>query len=450
MKSIAITLLCWIVVGNSLAQSPGGSLFIQSQFINPCGLDGSNEFIVLTTGGSPVNIADIAFASQDHTSGTQPNFNFFWHGSNVPNEPNPTFTSNADVCGTAALECYGFAYPSNPTDATTINTRITELNTIAGCAVFLPVPNTDEIPANSDFIVFLGAYNCGFSNAATNMNFSNHCSGGTPLRTYYAVFGLGDGGIASCGDNLSGYFSNSNPRTSATFVYNGGDNMMASNYTQLSIPYTPGTAPASGNAGWINPAGDWINNQDCIGAAGALPVELSDFYGSAYQGRIVLNWITQTEKDNDYFSIERSADGKNFKEIAQVKGAGTSLSPQFYEFTDTAPFEGINHYRLRQVDTRGQFELHKQIAIQHLFKNPVQLSAYPIPAREQLSVALAENSTEKVDLLITDEFGRVLMRKTINSGAMEMTIDVSQLPPGHYALSAIGLRGMTSIRFLKL
>ncbi len=450
MKIITIILLCWIVVGSSLAQSPGGSLFIQSQFINPCGLDGSNEFIVLTTGSSPVNIADIAFASQDHTSGTQPNFNFFWRGSNVVPNPNPTFTSNTDVCGTGALECYGFAYPSNPTDATTINARITELNTIAGCAVFLAVPNTDVIPANSDFIVFLGAYTCGFSNAATNLNFSNHCSGGTPLRTYYAVFGLGDGGIAACGDNLSGYFSNSNPRTSAAFVYNGGGNMMSSNYTQLSVTYTPGTAPGSGNAGWINPAGDWINNQGCIGAAGTLPVELSDFYGKAYQGYIVLNWTTQTEKDNDYFLIERSADGKNFKEIAQVEGAGTSLSPQLYAFTDKAPFEGINHYRLRQVDITGHAELHKQIVIRYTFKHTIQLSAYPIPAREQLHVALMENDTDKIDLLISDEFGRLIMHKTIDSGALEVLLDVSQLPPGHYALSAIGLQGISSLRFVKI
>ncbi|WP_306642267.1 T9SS type A sorting domain-containing protein [Sanyastnella coralliicola] len=84
-----------------------------------------------------------------------------------------------------------------------------------------------------------------------------------------------------------------------------------------------------------------------------LPVELNYFKATPQDKVIEVEWATYTEHDNDYFILERSADGSQWEKLAQVTGAGTTLTPQFYQFTDPFPLTGINYYRLKQVDYNG-------------------------------------------------------------------------------------------------
>ncbi|MFN4081890.1 MAG: hypothetical protein ACK4NS_13410, partial [Saprospiraceae bacterium] len=63
-----------------------------------------------------------------------------------------------------------------------------------------------------------------------------------------------------------------------------------------------------------------------------LPVELLSFNAEKRGQTARLEWRTATEKDNDYFEIERSAGGTAFASIGRVKGAGTTQIPQAYAF----------------------------------------------------------------------------------------------------------------------
>jgi len=86
-----------------------------------------------------------------------------------------------------------------------------------------------------------------------------------------------------------------------------------------------------------------------------LPIELLSFEVKLNEKVVDLTWKTASEKDNDYFVIERSNDSENWIEIAQTKGAGTSNSVLAYNETDYSPENGINYYRLKQVDFNGDF-----------------------------------------------------------------------------------------------
>ena len=113
-----------------------------------------------------------------------------FRSKNLPANPYPTFSSGtAETCGSSGLGCFRFLDPGNSTDNTTINGIISTLNSIAGCNVFLPVPSSGDIPPNSNVIFLLGAAGCGLDNPSLNMNFSNHCSGSTPLTQYFVVVG---------------------------------------------------------------------------------------------------------------------------------------------------------------------------------------------------------------------------------------------------------------------
>ncbi|MBC7451804.1 MAG: T9SS type A sorting domain-containing protein, partial [Cytophagales bacterium] len=84
-----------------------------------------------------------------------------------------------------------------------------------------------------------------------------------------------------------------------------------------------------------------------------LPVRLLSFNAVRAGDQVLLSWMTASEENNDYFSIERSADGIHFERIGTIDGNGNSQQLIRYSFIDTAPLTGINYYRLKQVDYDG-------------------------------------------------------------------------------------------------
>ncbi len=90
-----------------------------------------------------------------------------------------------------------------------------------------------------------------------------------------------------------------------------------------------------------------------LGSILPLPVELVTFTAK-YNGKTVdLNWITASEINNDYFTVERTRNARDFITVAKVNGAGTTTSTHFYKANDTSPLEGVSYYRLIQTDFDG-------------------------------------------------------------------------------------------------
>lgn len=87
-----------------------------------------------------------------------------------------------------------------------------------------------------------------------------------------------------------------------------------------------------------------------------LPVELIKFDVKPEDERAKLLWATASEKDNDYFEVERSDDGVHYSAIGQVRGAGNSSAILTYTWYDLKPLRGLSYYRLKQVDINGDFE----------------------------------------------------------------------------------------------
>jgi hypothetical protein len=84
------------------------------------------------------------------------------------------------------------------------------------------------------------------------------------------------------------------------------------------------------------------------------PVKLRFFEGERQGDAVVLKWRTLIEVENDYFTIERSADGQMFEPIAVIQGAGFSETRKDYNFTDPEPLPGNNVYRLGKTNFEGQ------------------------------------------------------------------------------------------------
>jgi hypothetical protein len=111
---------------------------------------------------------------------------------------------------------------------------------------------------------------------------------------------------------------------------------------------TFGSVTATGGAGAIGEV-RLTYNPGC-----PLPIELNAFTGSNETRFNELNWSTASEINNDYFTLERSINGSEWKKVIEIDGAGTSVSVLNYLFNDFDFAENmINYYRLTQTDFDG-------------------------------------------------------------------------------------------------
>lgn len=96
-----------------------------------------------------------------------------------------------------------------------------------------------------------------------------------------------------------------------------------------------------------------------------LPVELVSFVGKKDGSTSLLEWITATEIDNDYFTILRSSDKVQWSELGRVDGSGNSQTTKLYSLIDQKPLSGHNYYRLLQTDYDGGTEDHGVVHVFH-------------------------------------------------------------------------------------
>lgn len=86
-----------------------------------------------------------------------------------------------------------------------------------------------------------------------------------------------------------------------------------------------------------------------------LPIQLVDFTANYDGTNVNCAWVTASELNNDYFTVERSLDGRSFTEIGIINGAGTTNRTHEYGLPDTQPVTGMSYYRLKQTDFNGAY-----------------------------------------------------------------------------------------------
>ena len=177
-----------------------------------------------------------------------------------------------------------------------------------------------------------------------------------------------------------------------------------------------------------------------------LPVRFHSFSGQVEDGMTFLNWSTASELNNAFFDIEHSKNGRDFVTIGRVEGNGTTIEPQYYSFKDEKPLDGLNMYRLKQVDLDGNSQYSNNLSI-YVEEEKTDLILYPNPALSELNLILPRQMEEDSKLLITDQMGRILLEEDrINPS---MRVDLSSLNNGHYLIQVINHRDVISKQFIK-
>lgn len=158
-----------------------------------------------------------------------------------------------------------------------------------------------------------------------------------------------------------------------------------------------------------------------------LPIELLSFTAKEVKDKVLLNWETATEINNDYFTVERSKDVKNWEKVFNKPGAGSSNSLISYDAIDESPLSEISYYRLKQTDFDGKTS-YSNIAVVN-FEN-TSFNVYPNPTDKLLNIDININdNNEPVSLIIKDVTGKTVIEQTLENSNK---IDVSFLAKGFY------------------
>ncbi|MEO9966787.1 MAG: DUF2341 domain-containing protein [Reichenbachiella sp.] len=142
-----------------------------------------------------------------------------------------------------------------------------------------------------------------------------------------------------------------------------------------------------------------------------LPVELVSFDGMIDESGITLSWSTASELNNDYFELERSADGISFEVIARIEGNGTTSEHHDYEYLDTEPYFGVSYYRIVQVDYDGDYSIYNPISLNNeQYRTGLELILYPNPTEEyNINVRISSgDENSPIALTVYDTMGQLV------------------------------------------
>ncbi len=208
------------------------------------------------------------------------------------------------------------------------------------------------------------------------------------------------------------------------------DNMPPSTST-FTILTTTGTLTANPTLIWPD---DYTGNINVVGkelqiTISQLPVELISFSVKTFANdKVRLFWETASEINNKGFEIQHSIDGKGWQFLTFIDGYGNTIEKQSYPYIDKHAMNGINYYRLKQIDFDGSFEYSDVISVNMLKENTI-ISIIPNPAEKAFELLLPTHEEAGI-VHILDEFGRLVLQST----TQQSRYNVDNLASGFYVV----------------
>ncbi|WP_291721473.1 proprotein convertase P-domain-containing protein [Bernardetia sp.] len=174
-----------------------------------------------------------------------------------------------------------------------------------------------------------------------------------------------------------------------------------------------------------------------------LPLTFLSFDAKPFESDAILDWTTTGEKNHDYFEVERSINGEDFKAIGETRNAiSRSETKNMYSFIDKNV--GIEnreaYYRLKQIDKDGTFSYSNIKKVNWSIdntKNSSAFVAYPNPFTNTLKLDFALDKQEIVEINLLDMTGRSIktISQSFSKGTHKVEMhDLQNLARGSYMI----------------
>lgn len=266
----------------------------------------------------------------------------------------------------------------------------------------------------------------------TTPNFTTAPAGYSSLATnyYYGVFIVG----ATTPTYTMTYYYTGNPYASSPSLIG-----MVSRFDDSAATWTNVGATLNLVTKTFQKTGQSGRNEYNLGLTKkVLPIELASFNAAPVNNTVEITWATSTETNNSYFTIERTTDGINYEQIAQVDGAGNSDQVRNYSTMDNSPIEGVSYYRLTQTDYDGHSKTFPMVAVNFSTNtsNGIDLqNAYPNPFQASFTMNVNCAVAQAISMQIVNLSGTVIDQSIINCAKGSNTFEYGKgymLPAGIY------------------
>jgi Secretion system C-terminal sorting domain len=168
-----------------------------------------------------------------------------------------------------------------------------------------------------------------------------------------------------------------------------------------------------------------------------LPVSLLSFDAKVVtEGKtnsVLLKWQTASELNNDYFTLERSVDGKKWISMLALPGKGTFNGLSSYESLDQNPPAGKVYYRLKQTDLDGQAKYVGGIRMVTIRDEEIDVNIFPNPSIGFINVLSKRGMLNNAELIVTDFTGKEMLTRNLSNEYQEQV--QLTLKPGLYLIS---------------
>ena len=198
------------------------------------------------------------------------------------------------------------------------------------------------------------------------------------------------------------------------------------------------TLASADNSIFVGGIGDgWANTYRPMGS---LPVSFISFTASKQNDNAaLLQWQTSQEINSSYYDVERSEDAVQFVKIGRVNAAGNTSSTSSYSFTDMLPANGINYYRLKQVDTDGRF-VYTPVRTLH-FGQPAAgaVKYFPNPTNGLLNIEIPAELVPANKLInIINSNGVMVQQLKLSATGSIIPVNFNRYPKGVYFVQLSG------------
>ena len=343
--------------------------------------------------GSDITISNCTFTNCDSGGGAC----IANHGSSgdliTININNSTFHSNSSPlrCGvyresntsTTTLNVYECIFYNNTSARTLIFMYGSGTHTFTNCLFYEnTVTDATEKGIFEPYQTTLNLRNCTVVDNDGGGIYVPHS--GTTVNVYSCIIqdNTSKNDIHEASNGTTNVYNTIYNTSSGTFETNSNNETTDATFTNSATDdYTLDTGSNGIDEGYIigSPSLDLIGaTRDGIpdlgayefGAAAPLPMRLVSFKCEELNDLTnIVSWSTISEKNNNYFTIEKTTDGKEFHEIGRIEGAGNSNSLNNYTISDLNVKKVINYYRLVQTDFDGNRTFSKMISIDNRLLN---------------------------------------------------------------------------------
>jgi hypothetical protein len=181
----------------------------------------------------------------------------------------------------------------------------------------------------------------------------------------------------------------------------------------------------AGSSGFL--CADWgIGISDDLAVVQTLPVTWSQpTIVEIKNNKSIISFSTAQQINNSHFEIKHSQDGRQYQSIGKIEGEGNTTAETAYEYIHETPVNGINYYRVKQVDYDGEYSYSTVASV--VFRSG-EIAVYPNPVMGQLY--MSSPSVSRV--VIYNHLGQQVGDYHLVEGAN--VVDMTQMESGLYLL----------------